>query len=342
MSEKFNPLPHPLGGSNAEKRERQHNPIVERIKEEAGIPKLVETLIDMPNTDLQSLLLEVFEEKADDTGVAEINTALERNPFVQMSSVDQRDLLRFDSIAYGVLPPMYKGVELSPLVPFATNRMLAGINQKRILSTTRNSEVISDPTTALALQCAQERAYRIKVNPKDATSVALAASQRVIRQDPVKKEGYSQHFKTFTLAVAGRDIGFERFEKENLLEHLRAFLTIIKLLNESGEYAINDITVAISDVSKRPGLLESIDTEVLKELQEVFTETTFTVDSDRASNYYKSLCYSIAARVAKDRAMMSIAGGGITSWTEMLVGSKKERLLVGSIGSETICRHFKK
>lgn len=161
MSEKFNSPPHPLDGSNAEKRDEQHSPIVERIKEEAGIPKLVETLIDMPNTDLQSLLLEVFEEKAGNTGVAEINTALERNPFVQMSNVDQRDLLRFDNLAYSVLPPMYRGVELSPLVPFATNRMLAGINQKRVLSTTRNSEVMSDPTTALALQCAQERARRI-------------------------------------------------------------------------------------------------------------------------------------------------------------------------------------
>jgi len=298
--------------------------------------------MEIPNTDFQSLLLEIMERKSAKTGVPEINFTLENSPFVEISEVDQSEFIRFDSSAYSLLPPGYRSVELSPLVPFGTNKVLASINQKRVLSTTRNSEIISDPTTALALYCAKERSSKVKKDSKNSESVSMATSQRVIRQDKVKKEGYSQHFRTFTVGVAGRDVGFEKFEKENLKEHLSFFLSLLRKLNESGDYNINEIIVTLSGTnSEQLELLDSIKNTIVGELTELFPEVTFNFDLDRKSNYYKSLCYTIYAKNKDGKGPVSIAGGGLTDWTEILVSSKKERFLVGSIGSETLCRHFK-
>lgn len=319
----------------------EHNVILDRIEKQTGIPKIFDVLMKIPNTDLQSLLLELMDEKSSKTGVKEINSTLERNPFVEISPVDQFTFIKFDNLAYNLLPSEYKGVELSPLVPFAANRVLADINQKRVFSTMRNSEVISDPTTALALRCAKERINKIKENPRNSDLVAMATSQRVVRQNPIKKEKYSQHFKTFTISVAGRDVGFERFEKENLKKHLGFFLSLLEKLNESGEYIINEITVTLSDVEKKqPELLSIIKDTVVEELSKIFPKATFKLDTNKKSSYYKNLCYSILAK-NKNGELISVAGGGMTDWTEILIGSKKERLLVGSIGSEILCGHFK-
>lgn len=334
MSEKFPTTP--------EQSNNKDNPIIERIKAESGDSEIVEKLLNIPNTDFQSLVLAVFNEKAEKTKVSNILSTIERSNFVQPSDVESRDLISFDSLAYRTLPKRYKGVELSPVVPFAVNHVLGGISQNRVMSTSRNSEVISDPTTALALLCAKERTSLVKVDPKDSTEVTLATSQRVIRQDSVKKEGYSQHFKTFTLAVAGRDIGFERFEKENLSEHISVFLSIINSLNMEGGYLIEDVSVVFSNVGDNEGLTDMVNNILIPELQSNFTGVRFSFDNERKSNYYKNICYSMFATPSGSETPFSIAGGGVTDWSEKLVGSKKERFLVGSIGSETICRHFKK
>lgn len=336
MSEKFPTTPESSDNENKD------NPIIERIKTESGDSKIVEKLLNIPNTDFQSLMLAVFHEKAEKTKVSNILSTIEISNFVQPSDVESRDLTSFDSLAYRTLPERYKGVELSPLVPFATNYVLGGISQNRVMSTSRNSEVISDPTTALALLCAKERTALVKSDSKDSTEVTLATSQRVIRQDSIKKEGYSQHFKTFTLAVAGRDVGFERFEKENLYEHISTFIDIINSLNHEGNYLMEDISVVFSNVGDNQGLTEMINNILIPELQKRFPGVNFTFDKERTSNYYKTICYSMFATPSGSETPFSIAGGGLTDWSEKLVGSKKERLLVGSIGSETICRHFKK
>lgn len=315
--------------------------ILNRIIEETGIPNIFDSLNDIPSTDFQSLVLEIMDKKSLKIGVKELNSALENNPFVKKSEVDQITFIKFDSLAYNLLPSNYKGIELSPLVPFATNKVLADISQKRVLSTSRNSEVISDPTTALALYCAKERMDRIKKDHKDSESINVATSQRVARQNKLKKEVQTQHFRTFTLSAAGRDVGFEKFEKENLKEHLVFFLSLLEKLNESKEYSINDIRVVVSNVGGKKELLEIIKTDVITELIDLFPEVDFEFDTKRESKYYNSLCYNILAKNKKHDEPFTVVGGGMTDWTAALIGSKKERLIFGSVGSEILGRYFK-
>jgi hypothetical protein len=321
--------------------QEKESAILNRIVEQTGVPNITKVLVEIPNTDFQSLMLEVLERKSDKMGIKEIFSSLEKNPFVAPSETEQSDFVHFDFLAYNLLPAEYKSMELSPLEPFGTNKILAAISQKRILSTTRNSEIVSDPTTVLALHCARERINKIRENPKDAELVSMATSQRIVRQNKLKKDVQRQHFRTFTVMDAGRDIGFETFEKENLKKQLTFFLNVLKKMNEDGKYSINEITVVISNVGEKEELLGIIRDSVVTDLSKVFPGVTFTFDLNKQSNYYKSLCYTIQAKNKNQTEPLTIVGGGMTDWTQKLVGSKKERLLFGSAGSEVLCKNFK-
>ena len=51
-----------------------------------------------------------------------------------------------------LLPPEYEPVELSPLAPLGTSSVVGTVHQNKVVSTSRNSEVLSDPTNVLALE----------------------------------------------------------------------------------------------------------------------------------------------------------------------------------------------
>ena len=324
-----------------EESQEKEDLIMNRIERTAGVEGLVSKIASIPNADLQSLLLDVMDKKSTKVGVKEVISSLEWNSFVARSEIDQRIFAGLDATAFQLLPETYRAVELSPLVPFGTNTFLAGISQKRILSTTRNAEVISDPTTALALQCAHERLKKIKEEPKDTDLVDLATSQRVIRQNKLKKTSQTQHFRTFTLMSAGRDQGFEKFEKEKLKEHISFLLNLFEALRGTGGYAINDVEVHISDMTENQKNIDMAINPVIDNLMAVFPRMKFSVNHDRKTNYYQSIYFTVVARNGNPGSSFHIGGGGMTDWTQKLVGSRKERLLFSSVGSEILCRYFR-
>jgi len=323
-----------------EKDTNEGDSAIKRIEKNLGDVGIVNKLVSLPNTDFQSLFLEIMEEKSNSLTISDLKRNQEINLFLKSSEISQREFIKLDALAYNLLPDEYEGIELSPLAPFGTNKLLAEINQKSVLSTNRNSEVIADPTTSLALQCAQRRIEKLNKNQKNSETVSLATSQRVSRQNQLKKTVRSQHFRTFTIMSAGRDIGFENFEKYQFKNQMSFFLTLLNTLNEIGEYRIEGIKVEFSNASDKPELLEILETTLLTELKKIFPEVDFSLDIARKSNYYSSVYYRTTAE-NKSGERFTLIGGGMTDWTQKLVGSKKERLLFGSLGSEVLCKKFK-
>ena len=61
----------------------------------------------------------------------------------------------------------------------------------------RGTEVVSDSTNVMALECAR----RLRKSPS--VPVRLATCQRVVRAQAIpKKPGYAHHFKLFAMATA--------------------------------------------------------------------------------------------------------------------------------------------
>ena len=83
------------------------------------------------------------------------------------------------------------------MCPAGLNTVLGRIDQDNVLATVRGSEVMADPTAALALEAAVRR------RAGDGT-VRLATTHRVLRLQPLSGEGIVlRHFRLLALVTAG-------------------------------------------------------------------------------------------------------------------------------------------
>jgi len=141
--------------------------LMTRILKKAGIPDLLEILSErLSLSDLQSLLLEVYRRRSRHISPARILSAYGTNRFVLTSQTDPSAQFAFDKLAYSLLPGEYEVVTLSPVCPLGTVSSVAPVNQNNILSTIRNTEVCSDGTNVLALECACRRQLLLKKEPR--------------------------------------------------------------------------------------------------------------------------------------------------------------------------------
>ena len=130
----------------------------ERIERELGIKGLTVLLAEqLAPTDLQSLLLEVYRLKAEQRSPAALLADYESNRFVRPSSVSPERLAEWERVALASLPDGFEALALAPVSPLGTSSAVGLVDQNRVVSTIRNSEVVSDSTNVLALECAVRR-----------------------------------------------------------------------------------------------------------------------------------------------------------------------------------------
>ncbi|HYL73901.1 MAG TPA: hypothetical protein VEU96_06825 [Bryobacteraceae bacterium] len=224
--------------------------IVDRILADTGVPKLFSALAEeLPLSDLQSLLLEVYQARSASLSERDLVTRAQRG-LMTPSKVDARLLHDFDRVAYQVAEK-FEAIELSPVGPLGLNRVLGEVGQNNVLTTVRNAEVLGDATMALALECARRRK-----GAENSTVVRLCNSQRLIRMQPFDFPGYVPHFRLFSMVSAGRDSGGNAFELEHLGEHVRFYLRLFAALNGQG-FRFGGALVEISEPAITAALLES-------------------------------------------------------------------------------------
>ena len=89
-------------------------------------------------------------------------------------------------------------------VPLGTSSSLGGISQDWVVTTVRGGEIVSDPTSVLALECALRR-RRDRTRP-----VRLSTTHRVLRAQ-VFEPPFTQHFGMLALCAADRPEAKRRF-----------------------------------------------------------------------------------------------------------------------------------
>jgi hypothetical protein len=342
--------------------------ITDRISAETGIPGLFETLAqEIPPTDLQSLLLAVYQSRA--RTIREADLLARSTPLTAPSTVDARLLNQFDRIAFTTAAD-FEAIDLSPVSPFGSSFALGGIDQNNVVTTIRNAEILGDSTEPLALECARRR------KQNRATEVRLACSHRVIRMQPFDTSGFTPHFRLFALVSAGRDTGSSEFEMRHMTGHIRFYLELCRALGrlttplvEVSDLAITEALLKDRGVSReeireavrahRPGSserflaerrielpasdprLNPIDQHVFAALRPQFPEAEFRLNLSRLEGigYYSGLALRISPQ-APDGVRYAAIDGGFTDWTARLLSDRKERLLTSGIGSEFVCRRF--
>ncbi|HXX88003.1 MAG TPA: hypothetical protein VEH86_06115 [Candidatus Acidoferrum sp.] len=298
------------------------------------MPNLSKILAErIKSTDLQSLLLEVYRERAKNRNLNSVFSDYASNSFTRPSRCDPSRLLEWDRIAFSHLPEGFQAIELSPVLPLGSVTRLTSISQDWVLTTIRNVEVVADPTNALALECALRRQKLAKSKQTVSAAVQLACSQRLIRTQRFRGPDAQQHFRLFSLCSAGRDKGNLRFEIDEMTKHIEFYLRCLRhFLGPS-----IPLRTALVDL-----LPESHDDTVfrptIEKLREKFEDVKITLETSKAlkTDYYRHFRFHVYANPPKDHEM-ELVDGGDTDWTQKLLSNAKERLVTSGIGIERLC-----
>jgi hypothetical protein len=313
------------------------NRIVERIEREAGIPGLATILTEkLSATDLQSLLLEVYRLRSHRIQPSAVLADFESNRFVRSSAGSPISLLRWEQIAFSHLPEEFQPIALSPVCPFGTSSAVSSVDQNWAVTTARNTEVVSDSTNVLALECAIRRRELLRRHPKSSEAVHLAASHRLLRAQHYDNPGSISHFSSFALCSAGKDQGNCQFEVSALKSHIHFYLTALRTFLGLGV----PLHVSIADFSSNAHT-ELIETQLLSGIRLGFegVDAEFDAGRTKGRGYYSDLCFHIHATPASGQRLELVDGGSV-NWTQKFLSNAKERLVISGIGSERLCGEF--
>ena len=311
--------------------------IIDRIERQAGVPGLTSILAGrLTPTDLQSILLEVYRLRSSQMQPSAVLAEYADNRFVRPSTVSPVSLLRWEQVAFARLPAEFYPMALSPVCPLGTNSVIASVDQNWAVATARNTEVVSDSTNVLALECALRRRELLRANPRSPDPVHLAATHRLLRAQRYDRPGLFAHFSVLALCSAGRDQGNLQFEFSALGRHIHFYLSA--LLAFLG--ADVPLHVSVTDLDPHPRL-ELIEARLLSALRAEFPGVDCGFDQQRTSGrgYYLDLCFNVDATTGSGQRLELVDGGSV-DWTQKYLSNAKERLVISGIGSERLCTEF--
>ena len=315
--------------------------IIERIERETETPGLLSLLAEkISPSDLQSLLLEVYRQRAQRQTPAAILADYETNRFVRPAPY-HFNLLEWEETAYRMLGSDFQRMTLSPVAPLGTSSAIALVDQNRVLSTIRNNEVVSDSTTVLALEGASQRRQLLKKNPKSKEQIHLATTHRLLRTQNYGNPKAQSHFAIFSLCSAGQDEGSLKFELSAAYKHIKAYLRALRTFLGGAVRLRVSIESFVPETQKT--LIEQRLFNALNEEFAMFPYSDFAnmecvMDSSTSGHdYYEGFRFHIHA-ATRDGQMAELADGGPVNWTQKLLSNAKERCVISGIGSERVCQ----
>jgi hypothetical protein len=294
---------------------------------DAGLdPALREALTQgLPPNELWSLLLAVLEARAARRTPAMVRQQWENDRFVQPSAIDQRTLNHLDSHLLAAASE-FEALELSPVAPLGACSSVALTSQNRIVSTARGTEVVSDPTNVLALECAR----RLRAAP-DAV-VKLATSHRCLRAQPVpKRPGFAQHFRMFCLASAGHEQKDHAFLTGALLEHIRTHIAALDRLEQNG-YRFPDRNLRLLATPERM--------HVARRIADAITGAPVVVTRLEHS-YYDGVRFMLEVSTPPGDVVPFIDGGAF-DWLRKLLANDRMVFVASGMGSQIAAYLFRR
>jgi hypothetical protein len=279
----------------------------------------------MAATELWSLLLSVLEQRATQRTPAMVRQQWESDRFVQPCALDQRTLNELDSHLLAAAAD-FEALELSPVAPLAACSAIALTSQNRIVSTVRGTEVVSDPTNVLALECAR----RLREVP--GATVKLTTSHRCVRAQAIpKRPGFAAHFRMFCLASAAHERKDHGFVTAALIEHIQIHIAALDRLEQHG-YRFPDRRLRLLATPERRHLAERIGANISG-----LPVTLETLEHP----YYDGLRFMLDAGTPDGNAVPLIDGGAF-DWLRKLADNQRMVYVASGMGSQLAAMLFRR
>lgn len=244
-----------------------------------------------------------------------------RDPFCAPSATDLRAMLAIDAQLLGAAE-RFEAVELSPVAPMGACSVVGPSHQNRVLSALRSTEVVSDPTNVLALECS------LRMRASSVADVHLATSHRVLRAQPFPRQpGYAQHFRLFALGSGGVERKDHAFTVEAVVLHVRTMFAGLLRLEQLG-YSLHPPRVELLVSAEKRQLGSRIADILGADLQPL-----------EHPYYSGGLRYRIWVP-APDGGELPLADGGVFDWLGQLSSNRRAVFIGSGLGSQLIALRF--
>lgn len=297
--------------------------ISRRIEKELGLPSLTGKLAnELPPSDFNSLLIEIFSLKSERISPSEILKLYAQNNYTKPAACNAAEYRRLE--ADMLCAAEDNGVEsiiLSPASLFGCCSTFGAISQNKVISATRGLEILSDATNMLALYLAAGIKDGTLSNAE--SPVHLCTTHRHIRYQAALSAKHLPHFGLFTMVSAGKSRSSYAFEIEALLFHLQFYRDY--WLQKHGS------TLSVS-FNRRAGYKDpdGFFARMIDAVKNCFDDMEIVIDEQENNTvYYQGLQATLTAR--DNGKSIEVGDIGFTDWTQKLLNSKRERLLISAL-----------
>ena len=265
-------------------------------------------------------LLAAARSEADRRRPADLLAQWAADPTVRPSAIDLRTSVAYDMLALDAAEG-YEALLLSPVAPLGVSSVLAPGSQDRILSTIRGTEVVSDATNVLALECAT----RLRRDP--AEHVRLCTVHQLLRMQPIGDEvGHTKHFRLLMLADAGAGQPEDGFEVGAVIAQLRVYRRLL----DSAAHAHGLVWERPVAVVRSNDVLRAIGPRIRSALEDAFPEVAIREELLK-SDYYRGLRvgYGVHDRAGDFHEIVDL---GVFDWVAQLTSNRRYRFVASAIG----------
>jgi hypothetical protein len=270
------------------------------------------------------LLLDLARRQAGRRRPSDLLAQYARDKFVEPSFLDQRLTVKLDALALEAAAG-YEALLLSPVAPLGACSVVAPTSQDRTLTTTRGSEVVSDPTNVLALECAM----RLREQPE--RDVRLCTVHQVLRaQSLPDKPGHTRHFRLFVLAEAGPARAADGFEIDAIASQLGIYDRLFDRMSAELSYAFPRRHAVILAGADAKTLAERAAERLSRDLPHVSL-----VHQPLMAAYYDGLRIMFGAET-REGQWNPIADLGRFDWSRQLTANHRQRYIASGLGIQLV------
>lgn len=280
---------------------------------------------ELSGSELNTILLDVFNRRVGQETPSSLLNKYEANKLVKPASIDVLEYKETELRVYKLIASKgFEPTELSPVAQFGTSSVVATVDQKKVLTALRNTEVQADPTNAIALHYALLK----KKGELDNNTYNYSNISRVIRTQVFDNPNFTPHFIVLALISCGKDTGSFNFEKEELLKHLTTSYEICK------SFGVDKIYYEIIPC-KGYDCQSPLITECISYVREKNSNLDVsTIEPQHDNNYYYG--FRIKQQIEIGGNTIEIADGGLLDWTQQLLTNKKERMMTFGLGVQVL------
>ena len=286
---------------------------IKHIIDRYNLNEIVDILSNkLSGSELNSLLLEVFERRVMQETPSSLLGKYTKNKLVKPA---QLDFLKFKEEELEcckiVANSSFELIELSPVAQLGTSSIMATVNQKKVLTALRNTEVQSDPTNSIALHYASLK----KNNELSEKTYNFSNVSRVIRTQVFSNPNFTPHFPILSLISCGMDTGSFEFEKTEIYKHFAITQDVCKSV-----FGFNNLFFEIIPCKE----YDSNSPLISNSLSHI-KNSGFDVriaESDSQNNYYYGM--RIKTKIIADGVEYEIGDGGLLDWTQKLLAINKQ------------------